>query len=54
MVEAEFDLLFAGENAVRAARLAPGQGLKAAGFVAPKRKLGKTMLFHVTEFEALE
>jgi primosomal replication protein N len=50
----EVDVLFAGEQALRASRLAPGQGLKLAGFIAPKRKLGKALLFHVTDFDVLE
>ena len=50
-LEFEVELLFAGDNALSASRLAPGQELRVAGFVAPRRKLGKSLLFHVTEFD---
>jgi primosomal replication protein N len=53
-VELEIGLVFAGRLAQAADRLALGATLRAAGFLAPKRRQSKQLVLHVTEFESIE
>ncbi len=48
----EFDvaLRFAGAIAARADRLQLGEAIRVDGFLAPRRRLSKSLVVHVTEF----
>jgi primosomal replication protein N len=54
--QVEFDvaLSFAGPMAQSAERLQLGQAISASGFLAPRRRLSKTLVLHVTRFAELE
>ncbi|MCM5572131.1 primosomal replication protein N [Burkholderiaceae bacterium FT117] len=53
-VEFDIALSFSGPAAQRADGLRLGQAIAAFGFLAPRRKLSKTLVLHVTRFAELE
>ena len=52
----EFDIAisFAGPVAGLADALAAGSAIEASGFIAPRRRQAKSLVFHVTRFTELE
>ena len=50
-VELEISVTAAGPNALMLDKLALGDTVKAKGFLAPRRKLAKSLVFHITEFD---
>jgi primosomal replication protein N len=50
-VELEVNVVAAGPLALQLDQLALGQMVKATGFLAPRRKLAKSLVFHITEFD---
>ena len=53
-VEFDIALSFSGPLAQRADGLRLGQAIDASGFLAPRRRLSKTLVLHVTRYAALE
>jgi primosomal replication protein N len=53
-VEFDIALSFAGPMAQSAEHLQLGQAISASGFLAPRRRLSKSLVLHVTRFAALE
>ena len=53
-VELEVPAVLAGRLAETADKLPVGQGLELSGFLAPRRKQSKSLVFHVTQFELSE
>jgi primosomal replication protein N len=50
-VELELNVMAAGPLALQLDQLALGQTVRAKGFLAPRRKLAKSLVFHITEFD---